>query len=60
MIGFGCVLICLFVFVRRRSGGIYGLLSAGLALLTTLYMTYAVEARSYSLVTACVAIALVD
>jgi hypothetical protein len=59
VIGFACVLVCLFVFVRRRSGGVYGLISAGIAMLTTLYLPYAIEARPYSLVAACVAVALV-
>jgi hypothetical protein len=58
-IGFACVMVCLFLFVRRRSSGVYGLISAGVAMVTTLYRTYAIEARSYSLVAACIAIALV-
>lgn len=57
---FACVLVCLFVFVRRRNGGIYGLIAAGTAMLTTLYGRYAIEARPYSLVAACVAVALVS
>ena len=57
--GFDCVLICLFVFVRRRSGAVYGLVSAAIAMLTSLYMPFAIEARPYSLVAACVAMALV-
>jgi hypothetical protein len=57
--GFACVLICLFVFVRRRSGAVYGLVSAAVAMLTSLYMPYAIEARPYSLVAACIAVALV-
>jgi mannosyltransferase len=59
VIGFACVLVCLFVFVQRRSGGVYGLISAGIVMLTTLYSYYAIEARPYSLVAACVAVALV-
>jgi hypothetical protein len=57
--GFACVLLCVFVFVRRRSGGVYGLVSAAILLLTMLYDPYAFEARPYSLVAACVAVALV-
>jgi len=57
--GFACVMICLFVFVRRRSGAVYGLVAAAIAMLTSLYMPYAIEARPYSLVAACVALALV-
>lgn len=59
IIGFACVLVCLFLFVRRRSGAAYGLISASTAMLTFLYIPYAVEARPYSLVAACVALALV-
>ncbi len=59
ILGFDCVLVCLFVFVRRRSGVVYGLISAGIAMLTMLYMPYAIEARPYSLVAACVAVGLV-
>jgi len=59
VIGFACVLVCLFVFVRRRSGGIYGLISAAMVMSTTLYMPYAIEARPYSLEVACVAVALI-
>jgi hypothetical protein len=59
VIGFACVLVCLFVFVQRRSGGVFGLISAGIVMLTTLYSYYAIEARPYSLVAACVAVALV-
>ena len=57
--GFACVLVSLFVFVRRRSGAVYGLVSAAIAMMTSLYMPYAIEARPYSLVAACVAVALV-
>jgi hypothetical protein len=59
ILGFACVLICLYVFVRRRSGPMYGLVAAGTAMLTFLYIPYAVEARPYSLVAACVALGLV-
>lgn len=56
--GYACVLICLFVFVRRRSGAVYGLVAAATAIMTSLF-SYAIEARPYSMVAACVAIALV-
>jgi Dolichyl-phosphate-mannose-protein mannosyltransferase len=59
ILGFACVLVCLFVFVRRRSGAVYGLIAAATTMLTFLYVPYAVEARPYSLVAACVALALV-
>jgi hypothetical protein len=59
IVGFACVLICLYVFVQRRSGAIYGLVAAAMTMLTFLYVPYAVEARPYSLVAACVALALI-
>ena len=57
--GIVCVLLCLFAFVGRRSGAFYGLIAASIALLTQLYDPFAVEARAYSLLAACVALALV-
>jgi Dolichyl-phosphate-mannose-protein mannosyltransferase len=60
ILGFACALIYLYLFVRRRTGAVYGLLAASTAMLTFLYMPYAVEACPYSLVAACVALALVS
>lgn len=57
--GFACVLASVFVFVHRRCGPMYGLLATLTAMLTGLYMPYSVEARPYSLLAACVALALV-
>ena len=59
ILGFGCVLWCLFVFVRRRFGSAVALLCATVPILTPLYRPYAIEARGYALVVACVAFALV-
>jgi hypothetical protein len=59
ILGFLCVLLCIFVFVRGRSNGAYALLCSSLLLLTVLYSTYAVEARPSSLVVACFALALI-
>lgn len=59
ILGFGCVLWCLFVFVRRRFGSTVALLAAIVPVLTPLYRPYAVEARGYTAVIACIAIALV-
>ena len=59
ILAFGCVLWCLFVFVRRRSGATVAFLCALVPILTPLYKPYAIEARGYSLVVACVSIALV-
>ncbi len=59
ILGFACVLWCLFVFIRRRSGATVAFLCALLPMLTPLYKPYAIEARGYSLVVACISIALV-
>ena len=59
ILGFACVLWCLFVFVRTRCGSAIAFVCALLPTLTELYSRYAIEARSYELVVACVAIALV-
>jgi 4-amino-4-deoxy-L-arabinose transferase-like glycosyltransferase len=55
---FLCILLCVFLFVRRRSGTMYALLCASVLLITVLFDTYAVEARPYVLLVACIAIAL--
>jgi 4-amino-4-deoxy-L-arabinose transferase-like glycosyltransferase len=59
VVGFGLVVWCLFAFIRKRAGSICAFLCAMIPLLTPLYGRYACEARSYSLVVACIAIALV-
>jgi hypothetical protein len=56
--GFCCVLVCVFLFVRKRSGSVIGLICVPIPFVTILYTTYAEEARPYSLVVAFVAIAL--
>jgi hypothetical protein len=48
-----------FVFVRKRSNDVLALGCAGLLLLTVFFGRYAAEARPYSLLVACVALALV-
>ncbi len=58
ILGFCCVVLCVFVFVRRRSGGMLALACAAIPLATTLY-GFTAEARPYSLVVACISIALV-
>ncbi len=57
--GFACTIFCLFVFIRKRTGTVNALLWAAIPFFTVLFDTYAVEGRPYSLVVACVAIALV-
>ncbi|MGC2330294.1 MAG: glycosyltransferase family 39 protein [Candidatus Acidiferrales bacterium] len=56
--GFACTLVCVFFFVKRRSAGAYALFCAATLLVTALYSPYAIEARPYSLLVACIAIAL--
>ncbi len=54
-----CILICLFVFVRRRSGSAIALCCAATPLITVFHDPYAVEARPCLLVAACIAVAMV-
>jgi 4-amino-4-deoxy-L-arabinose transferase-like glycosyltransferase len=55
---FLCVMMCMFIFVRRRTGGLIAVISASALLLTHLYNFYAFEARPYAVMAACIAIAL--
>jgi 4-amino-4-deoxy-L-arabinose transferase-like glycosyltransferase len=59
ILAFPCTLVCVFVFVKKRSGELIAFLSAFLLLSTILFERYAVEARPYSMVVACIAFALV-
>lgn len=59
IIAFSCTTICLFVFIKRRSGPINSLLFASIPLFSILFTTYAVEARPYALVMACISFALI-
>jgi hypothetical protein len=56
---FATIPVALFLFIRKRLGDLPALIAAVVPLLTSLYSTYAIEARSYSMVAACVAWALV-
>jgi 4-amino-4-deoxy-L-arabinose transferase-like glycosyltransferase len=58
-LGFLCTLILLDVFVKTQNGAAPALVSASLLLMTPLFTIYAAEARPYSPLTACLAIALV-
>ena len=51
--------IALFIFVRRSAGAIGGLLAATMPLLTPLFSFFAIEARPYSVLVACLAWAMV-
>jgi hypothetical protein len=59
ILAFACSIWCLFVFIRTRSGAGIALVSAVLPIFTQFYSVYAVEARSYEIVVACVAIGMV-
>jgi hypothetical protein len=59
IIAYLLTLAALFVFVRRRAGAIGGGVAIALACLTPLFPVFAVEARPYSMVLACLAWAMV-
>jgi mannosyltransferase len=59
VIGFLASLLLVYAFVKARNGGARALLCSALLLITPLFTLYAEEARPYSLVTACIALALV-
>jgi hypothetical protein len=56
---FPCVLICVFICTKKRSGELIAFLCALILLSTNLFQTYSIEARPYSMVIACIAFALV-
>ena len=59
LLAFPCTLACVFIYVKKRGGEIVAFLCALFLLITTLFQTYAVEARPYSMAVACIAFALV-
>jgi len=59
ILGFVCAFICVFVYLRRRSGNWIALACSAILMRTILFDRYAIEARPYSLVVACIAMALV-
>jgi hypothetical protein len=59
ILGFSCVIFCLYSFIRKQSGGTVALACAMIPLFTVLFDPFAVEARPYSLMVACISIALV-
>ena len=59
ILAFPCTLICVFLSVRKHGNEIVALICAFLLLLTSTFQLYAVEARPYSMVVACIAFALV-
>jgi hypothetical protein len=59
ILGFSCVLVCLFQLIRKRRGSVIALFCVSIPLITIVYNTYTVESRPYSLVLACISLALV-
>ena len=59
ILAFCCTLLCIFLFVQKRRGGLCGLVCAAVPLATILFSTYAAEARGYSLMVGFVALAMV-
>ena len=54
-----CTLVCVFIYAKKQSGEVVAFLCSLSLLLTNVFHRYAVEARSYDLVVACMAFALV-
>ena len=59
ILGFGVILVCLFIVMRTRKGNAIALVCAAILLSTVLFDSLSVEARPYSLLVACIAFALV-
>lgn len=58
IVGFDCVLACLFLALRTRVGNLRALICTSTLMLTPLLRPYAVEARAYAMVVACIAFGL--
>lgn len=54
-----CTLICMFLYMNKCSGTLVAFLCALLLLSTSIFIPHAVNARSYSMLVACIAFALV-
>ena len=59
IVAFCGTLVCLFAYVRRRSGEFVACVCALLLLSTILFQAYLIEARPYAAMVACIAFALV-
>jgi hypothetical protein len=55
---FVCVMLIVYSFVKRRMGGMIAFISAAALLLTTAFDPFAFEARSYGVMLACIAVAV--
>src|SRR5208337_4725202 len=54
-----CTLICMFLYMNKCSGTLVAFLCTLLLLSTSIFIPQAVNARSYSMLVACIAFALV-
>jgi 4-amino-4-deoxy-L-arabinose transferase-like glycosyltransferase len=59
VLGFACTLTLLYAFVKTRNGATPAFICTTLLLTTQLFTYYSAEARPYSMLTACIALALV-
>jgi Dolichyl-phosphate-mannose-protein mannosyltransferase len=59
ILAFPCTVICVFFYVKKHGGETVALLCAVFLLTTSVFQIYAVEARGYGMVMACIAFALV-
>ena len=59
MLGFLVATVCLYVFVSRRSGRVFGVFASVLPIASATYI-YAYEARPYGIVLGCVGVAMVS
>jgi len=58
--GFSCTVACLFLSIRKRNCSVNALFCAAIPLATALYDPYAVEGRPYTLVVACLSVAVLS
>jgi 4-amino-4-deoxy-L-arabinose transferase-like glycosyltransferase len=60
ILAFPCIAVCVFVYLRARCSAPVSFLCTVLLLLTSLFSNYAINARGYSMVIACIALGLVS
>ncbi len=59
ILAYCATLLCIFLFIKKRRGSTFALICATVSMATVLYSNYALEARGYSLMAGCVALAMV-
>lgn len=59
ILAFACMMVCVFVCVRRRASAVPAVACGALPLVTIVFDRYAIDARPYSLELACIAFAVV-